>query len=580
MERAVDLVSRMTLAEKAAQMDSSRPPAIPRLGVAAWGWWNEANHGVNALTTTPTGNATTLTNTTSYPSDLSMGSTWNPRPRLPGGRADRRRGPRGRAEQHREPRLLRAHREPLARPAVGPQRRVLERGPDADRRSGLAVRRRAAGPEPAGKLLPPSANGYYKAIATLKHYAANNSEVNRRTGSSDMDQRTLREYYTAQFASIIQQSHPGSIMSSYNEVNGVPAAASVQLMDTLARETFGFNGYFTSDCDAIYEIQAGHQWQPPKAAAPLDQYGRTAFANSAGEDLDCNAGYADQYNYGNTIPTAHRPAHPHPDRRVQRSATSTPRWCDCSPPASKPASSTPQAPVPWVPAARARLGGPDLGQQQRQQRRHRDTGTGSPRRSPVADQSIVMLKNSGATKANGSRLGAAAAEGPELGHVQGRRPGLLRQPDRGLFLGGYSSIQAAAGAGERGQRLPGRQGGRAGHRSGRHVDYLPGVTGGTTGATLTTVDQASIAAAAGYDAVIVVAGTDSSTSAEDHDRTTLALPGAQASMISQVEAANPNTIVYLETVGEVDLSGFQARPRRCCGAPTTASSRAAPSPTS
>ena len=77
-ERAVDLVSRMTTAEKAAQMDSSRPPAIARLGVAAWGWWNESNHGVNALTATPSGNATTVTNTTSYPSDLSMGSTWNP----------------------------------------------------------------------------------------------------------------------------------------------------------------------------------------------------------------------------------------------------------------------------------------------------------------------------------------------------------------------------------------------------------------------------------------------------------------------------------------------------------------------
>ena len=77
-ERAADLVSRMTTAEKAAQMDSSQAPAIPRLGVAAWGWWNEANHGVNASTLTPTGNATNLINTTSYPSDLSMGSTWNP----------------------------------------------------------------------------------------------------------------------------------------------------------------------------------------------------------------------------------------------------------------------------------------------------------------------------------------------------------------------------------------------------------------------------------------------------------------------------------------------------------------------
>ena len=44
-ERAADLVARMTTAEKAAQMDSSQAPAIPSLGVAAWGWWNESNHG-------------------------------------------------------------------------------------------------------------------------------------------------------------------------------------------------------------------------------------------------------------------------------------------------------------------------------------------------------------------------------------------------------------------------------------------------------------------------------------------------------------------------------------------------------
>ena len=86
-------------------------------------------------------------------------------------------------------------------------------------------------------VLPRSAHGYYQAIATLKHYAANNDEDNRLTGNSQMDQRTLREYYTAQFASIIAQSHPGSIMSAYNEVNGTPAAASVQLMQTLDRKS-------------------------------------------------------------------------------------------------------------------------------------------------------------------------------------------------------------------------------------------------------------------------------------------------------------------------------------------------------
>ena len=59
-ERAADLVSRMTTAEKAEEMDSSEAPAIPGLGVAAWGWWNEANHGVSFLTTKPSGNATQL----------------------------------------------------------------------------------------------------------------------------------------------------------------------------------------------------------------------------------------------------------------------------------------------------------------------------------------------------------------------------------------------------------------------------------------------------------------------------------------------------------------------------------------
>src|SRR6059058_3932769 len=77
-ERAADLVSRMTLAEKASQMVSSQAPAIPRLGIPAYGWWNEALHGVSRLQTNPTGNATTLTNTTSYPIDLSLGSTWDP----------------------------------------------------------------------------------------------------------------------------------------------------------------------------------------------------------------------------------------------------------------------------------------------------------------------------------------------------------------------------------------------------------------------------------------------------------------------------------------------------------------------
>src|SRR3954464_5936349 len=57
-ERAADLVSRMTTAEKASQMISSRAPAIPRLGIPAYGWWNESLHGVAREQLLPDKNAT------------------------------------------------------------------------------------------------------------------------------------------------------------------------------------------------------------------------------------------------------------------------------------------------------------------------------------------------------------------------------------------------------------------------------------------------------------------------------------------------------------------------------------------
>jgi beta-glucosidase len=341
-ERAADLVSRMTTAEKAEEMDSSQAPAIPRLGVAAWGWWNESNHGVNASTITPTGNATTLVNTTSYPSDLSMGSTWNPGLVYAEARqigAEAREVSPGNTENLD----FYAPTVNLSRdPRWGRNDETWSEDPTLTADLAAQYVDGLQGENSDGQL-PKSANGYYQALATLKHYAANNTEDTRLTGSSDMDQRTLREYYTAQFASIIAQSHPGSIMSAYNEINGTPGPANVQLMQELARETFGFTGYFTSDCDAVYIMQAGHHWVPPNSTTPVDQYTRSAYANSAGEDLDCNAGYHDSYDYGNTIPTALT-------QNIQTltdtttSATSTPRSSGCSPPASRPASSTPS---PW-----------------------------------------------------------------------------------------------------------------------------------------------------------------------------------------------------------------------------------------
>src|ERR1700755_1657438 len=77
-ERAADLVSRMTLAEKASQMVSSRAAAIPRLGVAAYGWWDEAAHGVAREQTNDGDQPPDLINTTSSPVSLSLAATWDP----------------------------------------------------------------------------------------------------------------------------------------------------------------------------------------------------------------------------------------------------------------------------------------------------------------------------------------------------------------------------------------------------------------------------------------------------------------------------------------------------------------------
>jgi len=541
-ERAADLVSRLTLAQKSQQMNSSSAPAIPELGVAAWGWWNEAAHGVARQQTNTNANPPVLTNTTSYPVDLSLGSTWNP------GLVHEEAGrisdeARDVAPNNTQDLDYYSPTVNLARdPRWGRNDETWSEDPTLTGALASQFVNGLQGQDQNGRL-PASAHGYLKAIATIKHFAANNSEYNRRNGSSDMDQRTLREYYTAQFRDIVQNSDPGSIMSSYNEVNGVPAAASVQLIDTLARQTFGFGGYFTSDCDAIYEIQAGHHWQPPGAPAPLDQYGRTAYANSAGEDLDCNQGYHDAYNYGNTIPTAIA-NHITTQTDVYNTGdvdTSVVRLFTARIQTGEFDSETA---VPWVRAARARLA-PGTWTNSDANNAVTETPDRLALDQKVADQSLVLLKNS---------KNLLPLKVPSSGAYRVAVMGAYANPSS-LYLGGYSSNQGASGVAKQVNSYQGVKAAVQKIDPAAVVDYYPGVTG----AKLDTVDPASVAAAKNYDAVIVVAGTDANTADEGADRSTLALPGAQSALISQVAAQNPRTVAYLETMGQVDTSGFQSQ---------------------
>ncbi|MBV8673812.1 MAG: glycoside hydrolase family 3 C-terminal domain-containing protein [Acidobacteriaceae bacterium] len=90
-------------------------------------------------------------------------------------------------------------------------------------------------------------------IATVKHYAANNEEYDRHNVSSDVDERTLREIYLPAFEAAVRVAGAGSVMNSYNLVNGVHATQNCHLNNEILKKEWAFNGILMSDWDATYD---------------------------------------------------------------------------------------------------------------------------------------------------------------------------------------------------------------------------------------------------------------------------------------------------------------------------------------
>lgn len=573
-ERAADLVARMTLTEKASQMISSKAPAIPRLGVQSYGWWNEALHGVSRLQYNPSGNATVLDNTTSYPMSLALGSSWDP-----GLMYDEATAISDEAREIVPDNSLNldfyAPTVNLARdPRWGRNDEAFSEDPLLTATIASQYVDGMEGKDPLGNLLP-QGGGYLKTITTIKHYAANNTEgdriggpTDRLTGTSNMDERTLREYYTAQFKQIIRQAHPGSIMSAYNSVNDVPAPANVHLIDTLARKTFGFGGYFTSDCDAVYEIYNGHHWQPPGYSRPLNPTEARAFANAAGEDLNCNAGYADNYSYANTLPTAAGQGIPTQtdifnvgdmDTSLVRLFTARMKLGEFDNVANE----------PWVKAARARVA-PGMWTNSDANNAITETPARLQLAREAADRGFVLLKNANTTLKAGTTGKVLPIHVPSSGPFKVAVIGYLANPaprttandstgaaSGAMYLGGYSSNQGPPGMAKEVTPYQGLKRAIQAIDPAAAVDFYNGFTGNPTNASqLTTIDPAAVNAAGNYDAVIVYVGTDDTTANEFIDRTDLVLPGAQAQLIDEVAAKNPNTAAVIEAIGQVDVDSF------------------------
>ena len=328
-ERAADLVSRMTLDEKAAQLSTTNAPEIPRLGVQEYAYWSEALHGVNAFwggdNTKANGTTTTVAGT-SFPTNLSASLAWDPAlmRRVSTAISDEARG-------FLDPSLSRTSTNDLG-PTAGAYGSLFYFAPtvnlDRDPRWGRVDETFGEDPFLTGTLGAAWVRGfqgagrYRKAVATLKHYALNNVENNRMGRSSDTDEGTIRDYYTRQFRDIIEAARPGGVMSSYNAINGVPAVAHNLTLNVLLRRTFGFGGYTTSDCGAVgttYRLNnpaaenppsataastvlSGHDWAPPGwstdhldrsghwtrgATSVSSKAGGEAFSLRAGTGLNC-----------------------------------------------------------------------------------------------------------------------------------------------------------------------------------------------------------------------------------------------------------------------------------------------------
>ncbi len=269
-QRVQNLISQMTLEEKISQL-GSHAPAVPRLGIPAYDWWNECLHGVARA-----GVATV------FPQAIGMAATWHQELIF---RTAKAISDEARAKYHKavsEGKHARYYGLTFWSPVVnlardprwGRTQETYGEDPYLTSRLGVAFVKGLQGNDPH----------YLKLVATPKHFAVNNEEAIRHTGSANVDERQLREYYLAQFEACVREGHAQSVMGAYNAVNGTPCCVNTHLLEEILRKEWGFDGYVVSDCGAIQDIFAGHKFLKSAEEA-------AAAGVKSGCDLNCGEVY-------------------------------------------------------------------------------------------------------------------------------------------------------------------------------------------------------------------------------------------------------------------------------------------------
>ncbi len=276
LERRVnDLIARMTLEEKVSQLMNDSP-AIERLGIPAYNWWNECLHGVARA-----GRATV------FPETIGLAATWDSALAL---RVATVISDEARAKYHEF--VRRGKRNIYQGLTFWTPNINLFRDP----RWGRGMETYGEDPYLTGQMAVNFIKGlqgddpkYLKTIATAKHYAVHSGpESTRHTFDARVSDRDLFETYLPHFEAAVREGRAQSVMCAYNSVDGLPACANPRLLEDILRKQWGFQGYVVSDCGAIGDIYLNHKSSPNAAA------GVTA-AIQAGTDLNCGV------EYGNLI---------------------------------------------------------------------------------------------------------------------------------------------------------------------------------------------------------------------------------------------------------------------------------------
>jgi beta-glucosidase len=269
--RARDLVARMTLDEKVSQlMDQS--PAIPRLGVPAYGWWNECLHGVARA-----GIATV------FPQAIGLAATFDP-PLV--GEMAQAIANEARAKHHQFVREGQRGRYQgltfwspniniFRDPRWGRGQETYGEDPFLTGRLGVAFVKGLQGDDPR----------YYRVIATAKHFAVHSGpEPDRHAFDARTTERDLWDTYLPAFRDLVQEGHVASVMSAYNRINGESATASQRFLTDILRGQWGFSGYVVSDCGAVDDIFRRH-----KIVATAEE--AAALSVTRGCDLECGSAF-------------------------------------------------------------------------------------------------------------------------------------------------------------------------------------------------------------------------------------------------------------------------------------------------